>query len=74
MNNCHSGVEVPPASKQRRGPGVDPAHIRTTRGCLVMLREVKDLPHVRDLLVLAKKKKKINPVIWGSHQKGMMTT
>ena len=61
MNNCHSGVEVPPASKQRRGPGVDPAHIRTTRGCLVMLREVKDLPHVRDLLVLAKKKKKNQP-------------
>ena len=38
-----------------------------------MLREVKDLPHVRDLLVLAKKKK-INPVIWDSHQEGMMTT
>ena len=60
MGNCYSGVEVPPASKQRRGPGVDPAHVRTTRGCLVMLHEVKDPPYVRDLLMLAKKNQPSN--------------
>ena len=44
-----------PTSLKRRGPGVDPAHVCTTRGCLVMLCEVEDPPHVRDLLMLAKK-------------------
>lgn len=55
LGTHQSGSDAPPPSKQRRGPGVGPAHVHVP-ACLVMLcKRIKDPPpSVRNSLALEK--------------------